>query len=229
MQTLSRSGSQSHLRSHPPSAGAWNSTLLPGDTTEWKPSCVTLSTEDIVKPSSPNMCYGSFYNLTSMFTALKTNSTMRLIRLDYWTIARLCVNIWTSVGYWVGLSRVLVALLSIMPSRQKQIIFSVAGVLCFGCVLVVAAAMGTQFWVKATVLCKTGAQIVNATGPELKKFIGRANYGLFHGQGMKQCGLGDRPFYFSCESLYKSLKWIILLITLHLLFNPAIYKFMVLL
>lgn len=86
-----------------------------------------------------------------------------------------------------------------MPNRQKQAIFSIAGVLCFGCVLVVAAAMGTQFWVQAAVLCKTGAQIVNASGAELGKFIGRANYGLFHGHGMKQCGLGDRAFYFSCK------------------------------
>ncbi|XDV31649.1 hypothetical protein PO909_002613 [Leuciscus waleckii] len=59
-----------------------------------------------------------------------------------------------------------------MPSRQKKIIFSIAGVLCFGCVLVVAAAMGTQFWVQAAVLCQTGAQIVNASGAELEKFIG---------------------------------------------------------
>ncbi|XP_051535765.1 clarin-1 [Myxocyprinus asiaticus] len=84
-----------------------------------------------------------------------------------------------------------------MPSLQKKVIFSFAGVLSFACVLIVAAAMGTQFWVQAAVLCKTGAQIVNATGPELDKFIGRANYGLFHGKGMKQCGLGDRPFQFS--------------------------------
>jgi len=86
-----------------------------------------------------------------------------------------------------------------MPSRQKKIVFSIGGVLCFGCVLVVAAAMGTQFWVQAAVLCQTGAQIVNASGAELEKFIGSATYGLFHGKGLKQCGLGDRRFYFSCE------------------------------
>ncbi|XP_030633285.1 clarin-1 [Chanos chanos] len=84
-----------------------------------------------------------------------------------------------------------------MPSKQKKIIFSVAGVLSFACVLIVAAAVGTQFWVKATVLCKTGAQLVNATGPELDKFIGRVSYGLFHGQRLKQCGLGGRPLRFS--------------------------------
>ncbi|KAG9348199.1 hypothetical protein JZ751_001934 [Albula glossodonta] len=86
-----------------------------------------------------------------------------------------------------------------MPSRQKKVIFCLAGVLSFACVLVVAAAMGTQFWVKGTVLCKTGAQVVNATGPELEKFIGKISYGLFHGQRLKQCGLGGRPFRFSCS------------------------------
>ncbi|KAL0973584.1 hypothetical protein UPYG_G00206460 [Umbra pygmaea] len=84
-----------------------------------------------------------------------------------------------------------------MASRQKKIIFSVAGVLSFACVLVVAAAMGTQFWVQGNVLCTTGAQLVNATGPELDKFVGRFNYGLFQGQTVKQCGLGGRTFRFS--------------------------------
>ncbi|XP_012686388.1 clarin-1 [Clupea harengus] len=84
-----------------------------------------------------------------------------------------------------------------MANRQKKIIFSVGGFLCFACVLIVAAAMGTHFWVKGTVLCKTGAQLVNASGPELDKFIGKVSYGLFHGQRVKQCGLGGRPFRFS--------------------------------
>ncbi|XP_076832991.1 clarin-1 [Brachyhypopomus gauderio] len=84
-----------------------------------------------------------------------------------------------------------------MPNRQKKIIFSAGGVLSFACVLMVVAAMGTRFWVQATVLCKTGAQLVNATGPELDKFIGSLNYGLFQGQRLKQCGLGGRPFFFS--------------------------------
>ncbi|XP_062329717.1 clarin-1 [Osmerus eperlanus] len=84
-----------------------------------------------------------------------------------------------------------------MPNRQKKIIFGIAGVFSFACVLIVAAAMGTPFWVNGTVLCKTGAQLVNASGHELDKFIGRINYGLFHGQRVKQCGLGGRPFRFS--------------------------------
>ncbi|MBN3285191.1 CLRN1 protein, partial [Polyodon spathula] len=84
-----------------------------------------------------------------------------------------------------------------MPSRQKKVIFCIAGLLSFGCALSVAAAIGTQFWVKGTILCKTGAQLVNATGPELDKFVGEISYGLFHGQRVKQCGLGGRPFQFS--------------------------------
>ncbi|KAI5625612.1 clarin-1, partial [Silurus asotus] len=84
-----------------------------------------------------------------------------------------------------------------MPSTQKKVLFSLAGTLSFGCALIVAAAMGGRNWVKATVLCKTGAQLVNATGSELDKFIGHLNYGLFHGQRLKQCGLGGRPFSFS--------------------------------
>ncbi|KAF7700144.1 hypothetical protein HF521_003102 [Silurus meridionalis] len=84
-----------------------------------------------------------------------------------------------------------------MPSTQKKVLFSLAGTLSFACALIVAAAMGGRNWVKATVLCKTGAQLVNATGSELDKFIGQLNYGLFHGQRLKQCGLGGRPFSFS--------------------------------
>ncbi|XP_026883478.2 clarin-1 isoform X2 [Electrophorus electricus] len=84
-----------------------------------------------------------------------------------------------------------------MHNRQKKVIFSAGGVFSFACVLIVATAMGTRFWVKATVLCTTGAQLVNATGPELDKFIGSVNYGLFQGQRLKQCGLGGRPFSFS--------------------------------
>ncbi|KAI5099041.1 clarin-1, partial [Silurus meridionalis] len=86
-----------------------------------------------------------------------------------------------------------------MPSTQKKVLFSLAGTLSFACALIVAAAMGGRNWVKATVLCKTGAQLVNATGSELDKFIGQLNYGLFHGQRLKQCGLGGRPFSFSCK------------------------------
>ncbi|KAJ7326914.1 hypothetical protein JRQ81_016673 [Phrynocephalus forsythii] len=52
--------------------------------------------------------------------------------------------------------------------------------------------MGTQKWMTATILCKTGAELVNATDPELVKFMGQIYYGLFGGGKMRQCGLGGR-------------------------------------
>ncbi|NXG44169.1 CLRN1 protein, partial [Psilopogon haemacephalus] len=84
-----------------------------------------------------------------------------------------------------------------MPARQKKIIFCVAGLLSLACALGTAAAVGTQLWVKGTILCKTGALLVNATGQELRKFVGDIQYGLFRGQRVRQCGLGGRPLHFS--------------------------------
>ncbi|XP_055452873.1 clarin-1 isoform X2 [Psammomys obesus] len=84
-----------------------------------------------------------------------------------------------------------------MPSQQKKIIFCMAGVLSFLCALGVVTAVGTPLWIKATILCKTGALLVNASGKELDKFMGEMQYGLFHGEGIRQCGLGARPFRFS--------------------------------
>uniref|UniRef100_A0A8C2YKE9 Clarin 1 n=1 Tax=Chinchilla lanigera TaxID=34839 RepID=A0A8C2YKE9_CHILA len=87
-----------------------------------------------------------------------------------------------------------------MPDQQKKIIFCMAGVLSFVCALGVVTALGTPLWIKATILCKTGALLVNASGQELDKFMGEMQYGLFHGEGVRQCGLGARPFRFSCNS-----------------------------
>ncbi|XP_018560469.1 clarin-1 [Lates calcarifer] len=84
-----------------------------------------------------------------------------------------------------------------MPSRQKQLLFSVSGLFGFSCALTAAVATGLPFWLNGTVLCRTGAELVNATGPELDKFLGDLSYGLFHGQRVKQCGLGGRPSRFS--------------------------------
>ncbi|KAM4821121.1 clarin-1 isoform 2-T2 [Thomomys bottae] len=88
-----------------------------------------------------------------------------------------------------------------MPSQQKKILFCVAGVLSFVCALGVVSALGTPLWIKATFLCKTGALLVNASGQELDKFLGQMHYGLFHGEGVRQCGLGARPFRFSGDKL----------------------------
>ncbi|KAM9317219.1 clarin-1 [Gastrophryne carolinensis] len=84
-----------------------------------------------------------------------------------------------------------------MTKLQKKVLFCLAGVLSFSCALAIAVALGVQLWVKGTVLCKTGAVLVNATGDELQKFIGDIQYGLFYGQRVKQCGLGGRPTTFS--------------------------------
>uniref|UniRef100_UPI0037E976D8 clarin-1 n=1 Tax=Semicossyphus pulcher TaxID=241346 RepID=UPI0037E976D8 len=84
-----------------------------------------------------------------------------------------------------------------MPSRQKQLLFSLCGLLGFSCALTAAVAAGLPFWLRGTVLCRTGADLVNATGPELDKFLGQLSYGLFHGQRVKQCGLGGRQSRFS--------------------------------
>lgn len=89
--------------------------------------------------------------------------------------------------------------LLIMPNQQKKVIFCMAGVLSFVCALGVVTALGTPLWIKATFLCKTGALLVNASGQELDKFMGEMQYGLFHGEGVRQCGLGARPFRFSCK------------------------------
>ncbi|XP_077204800.1 clarin-1 [Paroedura picta] len=84
-----------------------------------------------------------------------------------------------------------------MPAQQKKVVFCTAGVLSFACALSIAGAVGTQLWIKGRILCKTGALLVNATGQELEKFIGDIQYGLFHGERVRQCGLGGRPFRFS--------------------------------
>ncbi|KAM6222447.1 clarin-1 isoform 1-T1 [Rhynchocyon petersi] len=84
-----------------------------------------------------------------------------------------------------------------MPSQQKKVIFCTAGVLSFACALGVVTALGTPLWIKVTFLCKTGALLVNASEQELDQFTGEMQYGLFHGEGVRQCGLGARPFRFS--------------------------------
>ncbi|XP_050834020.1 clarin-1 isoform X1 [Serinus canaria] len=84
-----------------------------------------------------------------------------------------------------------------MPAQQKKLLFCTAGVLSLACALGTAAAVGSQLWVRGSILCSTGALLVNASGPELHKFIGDIQYGLFSGQRVRQCGLGGRPFQFS--------------------------------
>lgn len=64
--------------------------------------------------------------------------------------------------------------------------------LCVGSVVLLVVALATERWVTGRILCKTGAEIVNASHPELDQFIGDIYYGLFQGGKSKRCGLGKR-------------------------------------
>ncbi|XP_062241824.1 clarin-1 [Platichthys flesus] len=88
-----------------------------------------------------------------------------------------------------------------MSSGNRRVFFSVSGVLGLCCALTAAVVTGLPLWIRGTALCRTGAELVNATGPELDKFLGELSYGLFTGQRLKQCGLGGRAsrFYFFPE------------------------------
>uniref|UniRef100_A0A3Q1I841 Clarin 2 n=1 Tax=Anabas testudineus TaxID=64144 RepID=A0A3Q1I841_ANATE len=79
-----------------------------------------------------------------------------------------------------------------MPSLWKRITFSVASLLCVGSVVLSVVALSTERWVTGRILCKTGAEIVNASHPEMDQFMGDINYGLFQGEKTKKCGLGMR-------------------------------------
>ncbi|KAK2817223.1 hypothetical protein Q5P01_025414 [Channa striata] len=79
-----------------------------------------------------------------------------------------------------------------MPSLWKRITFSVASVLCVGSVVLLVVALSTERWVTGRIMCKTGAEIVNASMVELDQFVGDIYYGLFRGGKIKNCGLGNR-------------------------------------
>lgn len=79
-----------------------------------------------------------------------------------------------------------------MPNLLKKIFFSIAAVVSFISAILLTVALGTTRWVTGTILCKTGAEIVNATDPEMAKFTGSLHYGLFRGRKIRKCGLGGR-------------------------------------
>ncbi|XP_053113079.1 clarin-2 [Hemicordylus capensis] len=79
-----------------------------------------------------------------------------------------------------------------MPGCFKQTLFALIALLSFASFILILVAMGTQKWMTGKILCKTGAELVNATDPELVKFMGEIYYGLFGGGKMRQCGLGGR-------------------------------------
>ncbi|XP_059844907.1 clarin-2 isoform X1 [Hypanus sabinus] len=79
-----------------------------------------------------------------------------------------------------------------MPNLLKKALFSVSAIVSFLSAILLTVALGTTRWVTGTILCKTGAEIVNATDPEMAKFIGHLYYGLFRGRKIRKCGLGGR-------------------------------------
>ncbi|MEE6462420.1 hypothetical protein FKM82_001586 [Ascaphus truei] len=84
-----------------------------------------------------------------------------------------------------------------MPGCFKKTIFSLASAFSFVSFLLITVAMGTQKWMTGKMLCQTGVDLVNASDPELVKFIGDIYYGLFQGGKVRQCGLGKRWFKFT--------------------------------
>ncbi|CAH2299872.1 clarin-2 [Pelobates cultripes] len=84
-----------------------------------------------------------------------------------------------------------------MPGCFKKIIFSLASAFSLVSFLLIIVAMATQKWMTGKTLCQTGVDLVNASDPELVKFIGDIYYGLFQGRKVRQCGLGKRVFTFT--------------------------------
>lgn len=86
-----------------------------------------------------------------------------------------------------------------MPGCFKKTLFALASLISFVSSILIVVAMGTPKWVTGKILCKTGADLVNATDPELVKFIGEIYYGLFRGGKIRQCGLGGRRSKFTSK------------------------------
>lgn len=86
-----------------------------------------------------------------------------------------------------------------MPGCFKKTLFALASLVSFVSFLLIVVSMGTPKWMTGKILCKTGADLVNATDPELVKFIGEIYYGLFRGGKIRQCGLGGRRSKFTSK------------------------------
>uniref|UniRef100_A0A8D0GM95 Clarin 2 n=1 Tax=Sphenodon punctatus TaxID=8508 RepID=A0A8D0GM95_SPHPU len=84
-----------------------------------------------------------------------------------------------------------------MPGCFKRTLFALVSALSFVSFILITVAMASQNWMSGKILCKTGAELVNATDPELVKFIGDIHYGIFRGGKVRQCGLGGRRSKFT--------------------------------
>ncbi|XP_030048466.1 clarin-2 [Microcaecilia unicolor] len=79
-----------------------------------------------------------------------------------------------------------------MPGCFKKTLFCIASAVSVISFLLIFVAMSSQKWMTGKILCKTGVDLVNASDPELVKFIGSIYYGLFQGGKTRHCGLGGR-------------------------------------
>uniref|UniRef100_A0A8C5NWK9 Clarin 2 n=1 Tax=Jaculus jaculus TaxID=51337 RepID=A0A8C5NWK9_JACJA len=84
-----------------------------------------------------------------------------------------------------------------MPAWFKKVWYGLASLLSFSSFLLIILALALPHWLSGKILCQTGVDLVNATDPELVKFIGDIYYGLFRGCKVRQCGLGSRQSQFT--------------------------------
>ena len=86
-----------------------------------------------------------------------------------------------------------------MPGWFKKAWYGLASLLSFSSFILIIVALALPHWLSGKILCQTGVDLVNATDPELVKFIGDIYYGLFRGCKVRQCGLGGRQSQFTSE------------------------------
>ncbi|GAB5570922.1 clarin-2 [Prionailurus viverrinus] len=84
-----------------------------------------------------------------------------------------------------------------MPGWFKKAWYGLASLLSFSSFILIIVALAVPHWLSGKILCQTGVDLVNATDPELIKFIGDIYYGLFRGCKVRQCGLGGRQSQFT--------------------------------
>ncbi|XP_004624603.1 clarin-2 [Octodon degus] len=84
-----------------------------------------------------------------------------------------------------------------MPGWFKTAWYGLASLLSFSSFLLLIVALAVPHWLSGKILCQTGVDLVNATDPELVKFLGDIYYGLFRGCKVRQCGLGGRQSRFT--------------------------------
>ncbi|XP_006775910.1 PREDICTED: clarin-2 [Myotis davidii] len=84
-----------------------------------------------------------------------------------------------------------------MPGWFKKVWYGLASLLSFSSFILIIVALVLPHWLSGKILCQTAVDLVNATDPELVKFIGDIYYGLFLGCKVRQCGLGGRESQFT--------------------------------